>query len=172
MPAMNAPILDLKTCVEMVAAWRQQGQKIVFTNGHFDLLHIGHVQYLQAARQMGDVLVVGLNDDASTRRRKGPKRPLIPQAERAFMLASLRMVDAVILWPEDDFSAVVAALKPDIYAKGADWNRPSGPRPPEAAIVAQNGGQLVYVELTPGRSTSALVRDILQRYGCEPESDA
>ncbi len=170
---MNAPIFDdLNACARLAADWRRQGLTLVFTNGHFDLLHAGHARYLQAAREMGDRLIVGLNSDASTRRRKGPTRPILPQEERALLLAALRAVDAVIVWDEDDFRAVAAALKPDIYVKGADWNRPGGPQPPEAEVVAAYGGRIAFVELTPGRATSAIVRDILQRHGCDPEADA
>ncbi len=166
---MNAPILDLNDCARLAREWREQGLTIVFTNGHFDLLHAGHVHYLQAARALGDRLIVGLNSDASTRRRKGPTRPILPQDERALLLAALRAVDAVVMWDEDDFREVVAALKPDIYVKGADWNRPDGPQPPEAEIVAGYGGRIAFVELTPGRATSAIVEDILRRHGCEAE---
>ena len=166
---MNAPILDLHACARLANDWRKLGLTIVFTNGHFDLLHVGHVSYLQAARSMGNRLIVGLNSDASTRRRKGPTRPILPETDRAQLLAALRMVDAVIVWDADDFRDVVAAIKPDIYVKGADWNQPDGPQPPEAAIVEGYGGRISYVALTPGRGTSAIVLDILRRHGCKPE---
>ena len=169
---MNAPILDLQACARLADDWRRQGMTIVFTNGHFDLLHAGHVNYLQAARALGDRLIVGMNSDASTRRRKGPTRPILPQDERALLLAALRAVDAVIVWDEDDFREAVAALRPDIYVKGADWNQPDGPRPPEAEMVAGYGGRIAYVQLTPGRATSAIVQDILQRHGCAPEDES
>ena len=169
---MNAPILDLQACARLADDWRRQGMTIVFTNGHFDLLHAGHVNYLQAARALGDRLIVGMNNDASTRRRKGPTRPILPQDERALLLAALRAVDAVIVWDEDDFREAVAALRPDIYVKGADWNQPDGPRPPEAEMVASYGGRIAYVQLTPGRATSAIVQDILQRHGCAPEDES
>ncbi len=169
---MNAPILDLNACARLADDWRRQGLAIVFTNGHFDLLHAGHVDYLQAARALGDRLIVGLNSDASTRRRKGPTRPIFPQAERARLLAALRAVDAVLLWDADDFRDAVAALQPDIYVKGADWNQAGGPKPPEAEIVDGYGGRVAFIELTPGRSTSAIVQDILRRHGCEPEGGA
>ncbi len=172
MADMNAPILELNACARLAAEWRRQGLTVVFTNGHFDLLHAGHVAYLQAARAMGDRLIVGLNSDASTRRRKGPTRPILPRDERAHLLAALRAVDAVLLWEQDDFREAVAALKPAIYVKGADWNRANGPKPPEAEIVENTGGSVAYVELTPGRSTSTLVQDILQRHGCEAEGEA
>ena len=166
---MNAPILDLNACARLADAWRQQGLTLVFTNGHFDLLHAGHVNYLQAARAMGDRLIVGLNSDASTRRRKGPTRPILSQEERALLLSVLRPVDAVLVWDEDDFRDVVAALQPDIYVKGADWNQ-EGRRPPEAEVVEGYGGRLVFVRLTPGRSTSDIVQTILERHGCESEA--
>jgi rfaE bifunctional protein nucleotidyltransferase chain/domain len=169
---MSAPILDLDSCARLADDWRRQGLTVVFTNGHFDLLHAGHVRYLQAARAMGDRLIVGVNSDASARRRKGPARPLIPQQERALLLAALRAVDAVIIWEQDDFREAVAALRPDIYVKGADWNRAGGPKPPEAEIVESYGGSVAYVALTPGRSTSAIVQDILQRHGCQEETGA
>lgn len=169
---MDAPILQREACARLAANWRRQGATVVFTNGHFDLLHAGHVRYLQAARSMGDRLIVGLNSDASTRRRKGPTRPILPQEERAALLAALRAVDAVLIWEQDDFREAVAELRPDIYVKGADWNRTGGPEPPEAEIVAGYGGEVIFVALTPGRSTSDIVKEILKRHGCEPEDAA
>jgi len=107
-------------------AWRaaQTGQ-VVFTNGHFDLLHVGHVRYLQAARAMGAALIVGLNSDASTAARK-PGRPIVGQEERAELLAALGCVDAVVIFDALTAEELVAALRPDIYVKGGDWNRPDG----------------------------------------------
>jgi len=172
MAAMNAPILDLKNAAALANEWRRQELTIVFTNGHFDLLHSGHVAYLQAARQMGDKLVVGLNSDRSTRRRKGRTRPLIPQQERAQILAALRAVDAVFIWEQDDFREAVAAIQPDIYVKGSDWNRPESPQPPEAAVVESYGGRIAFIPLTPDRSTTAIVKEILGRYDCNPEANA
>ena len=166
---MNAPILDLRACTRQVMAWRRQRLTIVFTNGHFDLMHAGHVRYLQQARAMGDRLIVGVNSDASTRRRKGPARPILPQEERALLLSALRAVDAVMVWEEDDFREVVAQLRPDIYVKGADWNSRESPPPPEAEIVAGYGGRVAYVQLVAGRSTSAIVQKILAQHGCAPE---
>ena len=170
MGRMNAPILDLAACMRLVGNWQRWGWTVVFTNGHFDLLHVGHVRYLQAARALGDRLVVGLNSDASTRRRKGPTRPILPQQERAELLAALRPVHAVLLWDQDDFREAVAALRPHIYAKGGDWGRPQGPYPPEAEVVMGYGGQVVFLDFQPGRSTSLIEQTILQRHGCEGES--
>lgn len=164
MAAMNAPICDATTAAKMATAWRKLGETVVFTNGHFDLLHIGHVRYLQAARGHGDHLLVGLNSDASTRLRKGVTRPIIPEDERAGMLAALRCVDGVILFDGEDCRSLIETIRPDVYVKGADWNRPGGPRPPEAPVVEAYGGRVAYVELVAGRSTSGIIADILARY--------
>ena len=102
--------------------WRDQRRTVVFTNGVFDLLHLGHVQYLEQARALGDLLVIGLNSDASTRRLKGPQRPLIPEAERAALLLSLRAVDAVTIFADPTAEQLVAALQPDVYVKGGDYS--------------------------------------------------
>jgi rfaE bifunctional protein nucleotidyltransferase chain/domain len=143
--------------------WRQMqadaGRAVVLTNGHFDLLHVGHARYLQAARALGDVLIVGLNSDASTRARK-PGRPIVPQDERAELLAALGCVDIVVIFDGVTANTLVATLRPEIYAKGGDWSRPDGPRPPEAEIVAGYGGRVVYLPFIPERSTTALIEKI------------
>ncbi len=140
--------------------WRgQQTGPVVMTNGHFDLLHIGHVRYLQAARGLGGALVVGLNSDASTAARK-PGRPLVPQADRAELLAALGCVDAVVIFDALTANELVAALQPDIYVKGGDWGRPDGPQPPEAALVTAQGGQVVYLPYVPDRSTTLIIQRI------------
>lgn len=149
------------------ARLRAEGKRVVFTNGHFDLLHVGHARYLQAARALGDVLVVGVNDDASTRRRKGPGRPIVPAEERAELLAALACVDYATIFPGDTAEDAVRRLRPDIYVKGGDYaldetEQAAGKLPwPEAAIVRAYGGQVTTVPLTPGRSTSDIVRHIL-----------
>jgi rfaE bifunctional protein nucleotidyltransferase chain/domain len=144
-------------------AWRQAeraaGRAVVLTNGHFDLLHVGHVRYLQAARALGEALVIGLNSDASTAARK-PGRPIVPQEERGELLAALGCVDAVVIFDAPTAEELVAALRPDIYVKGGDWNRPGGPRPPEAAVVEGYGGRVVYLPYLPDRSTSRLIERI------------
>jgi rfaE bifunctional protein nucleotidyltransferase chain/domain len=153
--------------LDAAVAWRRtQSGQVVFTNGHFDLLHVGHVRYLQAARALGEALIVGLNSDASCAARK-PGRPLVPQADRAELLAALGCVDAVIIFDRLTASALVAALRPEIYVKGGDWGRPDGPRPPEAEIVERYGGRVEYLPYVPDRSTSL----IIQRIRSLPESE-
>jgi rfaE bifunctional protein nucleotidyltransferase chain/domain len=140
-----------------LAPARAAGARIVFTNGCFDLLHPGHVRYLQAARALGDVLVVALNDDASVRRLKGSGRPILRLEERAEVLAGLAAVDHLVVFHDDTPRALVAALEPDVLVKGADW--------PEEAIAGRDevlarGGRVVRVELVPGVSTSEIIARI------------
>jgi rfaE bifunctional protein nucleotidyltransferase chain/domain len=150
-------ILSPDTLAEPRAAWRARGQSVVFTNGCFDLLHAGHVRLLEAARAEGDVLVVGLNSDASVRALKGDGRPVLPAHERAETLLALEAVDAVIVYEEDTPQRVIQALLPDVLVKGADWALDAivGRAEVEAA-----GGRVVRVELLPGRSTTRLVERI------------
>ena len=136
---------------------RREGRRVVFTNGCFDLLHAGHVRYLEAARAEGDLLVVGLNSDASVRRLKGPGRPLNPAADRAEVLAGLEAVDAVVVFEEDTPAALIAELLPDVLVKGADW---AAGEIVGADIVRGRGGKVVRIPLLPGRSTSQLLETI------------
>jgi D-beta-D-heptose 7-phosphate kinase/D-beta-D-heptose 1-phosphate adenosyltransferase len=130
---------------------------IVFTNGCFDILHRGHVEYLAAARQLGDVLVVGLNSDASVRRLKGPDRPINPEGDRAAVLDALRAVDFVTIFEEDTPAALIEAVQPDVLVKGADYTED---RIVGADIVRRRGGRVVIVPLLGGRSTSGLIARI------------
>ena len=140
---------------------RSQGRRVVFTNGVFDLLHAGHVDCLERARALGDVLIVGLNSDASARLIKGPGRPLVPQGDRARVLAALACVDYVVLFDEPTAEELVRALRPDVYVKGGDYG---GREPPEARLVAEYGGRVEIMPFLPGRSTTAIIRTILERY--------
>jgi rfaE bifunctional protein nucleotidyltransferase chain/domain len=153
-------VLTLAAALAWRQALREAGRVLVLTNGHFDLLHVGHARYLQAARALGDALIVGLNSDASTRARK-PGRPIVPQDERAELVAALGCVDAVVIFDDLTANALVAALRPDIYAKGGDWSRPDGPRPPEAEIVMGYGGQVVFLPYIAERSTTTLIEKIV-----------
>lgn len=139
------------------AAWRALGQRIVFTNGVFDLLHRGHVEQLAAARAFGDRLVVGVNDDDSVRRLKGPARPLAPLEDRLIVLAALEMVDLVTSFAEDTPEALIESLRPDVLVKGADYavGQIAG-----AQFVQGYGGRVETVALVPGRSTTALLEKI------------
>lgn len=150
-------ILPLAVLLERLAPRRAAGERVVFTNGCFDLLHRGHVRYLAAAAELGDILVVGLNSDASVRQLKGPDRPLVPQEERAEVLAALACVDYVTIFDAPTATSLVQALRPDVYVKGGDY---ADHRPPEAEVAEAYGGVFRLVELVPGRSTSDLVRRI------------
>jgi D-beta-D-heptose 7-phosphate kinase/D-beta-D-heptose 1-phosphate adenosyltransferase len=150
----------LRTLCDERARWRAEGRKVVFTNGCFDLLHPGHVRLLEAARAEGDVLVVGLNGDASVGRLKGPSRPVFPAAERAETLLALEPVDRVVVYDEDTPRETIAALLPDVLVKGADW---AADRIVGREEVEAQGGRVVRVELLPGRSTTALVDHIRRR---------
>jgi D-beta-D-heptose 7-phosphate kinase/D-beta-D-heptose 1-phosphate adenosyltransferase len=145
-------------------ALRAEGQTLVLTNGIFDLLHVGHVRYLEAARQLGDALFVGLNSDASARGLKVPTRPFVPQAERAEMLCALASVDYVVIFEEPTAERLVGILQPDIYAKGGDYlpAPDQGKALPEAPVVESYGGSVVILPYSAGHSTSALVERILK----------
>lgn len=141
--------------------WRALNKVVVWTNGCFDLLHVGHVRSLQAARALGDVLVVGLNSDESVRRLKGPLRPILAEAERAEILRALACVDAVIIFSEATPEVALSMLKPDIHCKGGDYAPPHGKPVPEAAIVAAYGGRVAFLPLIPGVSTTGIEQRIL-----------
>jgi len=145
----------------VVAATRARGGTVVATGGCFDLLHAGHVTMLQAARALGDCLVVCLNSDASVRRLKGADRPIVPQDDRARVLAGLACVDAVAVFDEDTPLAVLDRLRPDVFAKGADY---TAAELPEAALLASWGGQAVVVPFLEGRSSSHLVQEVVHRH--------
>ena len=136
---------------------REAGGRVVFTNGCFDLLHPGHVSYLRAARSLGDALVVGLNSDASVRRLKGPSRPVVPEKDRATMLAALEYVDAVILFGEDTPVRLLRDLKPAVYVKGGDYRIEDLP---EANVAADIETEIRIIPFEPGYSTSALIERI------------
>jgi D-beta-D-heptose 7-phosphate kinase/D-beta-D-heptose 1-phosphate adenosyltransferase len=149
--------LSLDETVRLRDRWRQEGRRVAFTNGCFDLLHPGHVSLLEAARAEGEALIVAINSDASVREIKGPTRPVIPQAERAEVLLGLEAVDAVVVYDEPTPLRVIEALRPDVLVKGADWalDRIVGREEVEAA-----GGRVVRVPLLEGRSTTSLLERI------------
>jgi D-glycero-beta-D-manno-heptose 1-phosphate adenylyltransferase len=137
---------------------RRDKQRIVFTNGCFDLMHVGHTRYLQAAKALGDILVVGVNSDASAKSlNKGPDRPIVGEAQRAEVVAALACVDYVVIFPEPDPLNLVTALQPDVLVKGGDWpvDRIIG-----RDVVEQRGGTVKTIPLVPGMSTTALIQRI------------
>ena len=144
---------------------RERGKTIVFTNGCFDLLHVGHVKYLQKARQLGDLLVLGLNSDVSIRRLKGPKRPLIGEEERAHILAALDCIDYVVIFDEDTPLELISALRPHVLVKGGDYT-PEGVVGKE--IVESYGGRVELIQFVDGKSTTNIIEKILQEYRDEP----
>lgn len=188
-------VLPLDVLGDELAARQSAGQHVVLTNGVFDLMHYGHVQYLRSARALGDLLVVAVNGDDSVRRIKGPQRPLVPEQERAALVAALGCVDFVTIFGEDTASHVVGSLQPDVYVKGADYagaahrersyllqpeelrtivagdtgDHPElaglAERLPEAPVVAGYGGSLALLSYLPAHSTSELIQRIVERYG-------
>lgn len=157
----SSKIKAVEELAPLLRQFRRSGQTVVFTNGCFDLLHAGHVHYLAAARGEGDLLVVGLNSDRSVKMIKGDRRPIVPEAERAEVLAGLACVDFVTVFEEIDPLRVIQVLQPDVLVKGGDWA--------EAEIIGadavkQEGGRVVRIPLVEGAGTSALIARILDRY--------
>ena len=151
-------VLTFPEIRERIAALKAEGKKVAFANGHFDLLHVGHLRYLQAARAEGDVLVVGLNDDASVERLKGPGRPVVPAAERAELLAALEPVDYVVIFDGDTPAPLLADLRPDIHCKGTDYGTPE--RVPEYEVVRSYGGRTALVGDPKDHATSDLISKV------------
>ena len=155
---MTEKIIKCEELKERLKALKKAGKKVVFTNGCFDFLHVGHVRCLEAAKAEGDILVVGLNSDESVHRIKGPRRPVMPENERAEVLAALACVDFVTIFGEPDPLVTIRCLVPDVLIKGEDW--------PEDAIVGRDvveaaGGRVVRIPLTEGASTSKIIEKIL-----------
>jgi rfaE bifunctional protein nucleotidyltransferase chain/domain len=170
-------VLTLEELSAAIAGERAAGRRVVLTNGCFDLLHVGHVRLLTQSRALGDVLVVGVNADASVQRLKGPTRPILTEDERAEIVAALESVDYVTVFPEPTAEHLAAVVRPDVYVKGADYAVSATStgdadvvdhrRLPEAGTVRTGGGQVVLLPLTPDRSTSAIVERI-RAAGGEP----
>jgi rfaE bifunctional protein nucleotidyltransferase chain/domain len=156
-------VLTLAELRPRLAALRAAGRTIAFANGHFDLLHVGHLHYLQAAREEGDALVVAVNDDASVERLKGPGRPIVPAAERAELLAALEPVDFVLIFEGDSPAPLLAELRPDVHCKGTDYVTPE--RVPEHSIVKAYGGRTALV----GDPKLHATRDLIARVKVLPE---
>jgi len=158
-------LLSREAAVALVARLRADDRTIVFTNGVFDLLHPGHVRYLEHARSLGNVLIVGLNGDASVQRNKGKGKPIIPQLERAELLLALCSVDAVVFFDEDTPAEIIAAIEPDILVKGADW---AADRIVGRDTVESRHGRVVRVPIEAGHSTTALVERVRRSVTADP----
>jgi D-beta-D-heptose 7-phosphate kinase/D-beta-D-heptose 1-phosphate adenosyltransferase len=150
-----------KSLVALRSDWKRNKKRVVFTNGVFDILHRGHVEYLNAAKNLGDILVVGVNSDTSVRRLKGPLRPIVHQDDRAYIIAQLAAVDAVCLFDEDTPIDLISSVVPDVLVKGADYA-------PENIVgkdvVEGAGGKVQTIEFVPERSTSTIVETIVSRF--------
>jgi rfaE bifunctional protein nucleotidyltransferase chain/domain len=155
-------VLDADQAARWIADLHRESKVVVFTNGVFDILHAGHVDLLERAAALGDALVVGLNSDASTRRLKGDRRPVLPEIDRARVLAALEVVNAVVKFEEDTPEALIRRLLPDVLVKGADY---AEDQIVGKETVESRGGRVVRVPLVEGRSTSAIVEEILRRHG-------
>ncbi len=161
MTPTETKILQLDEAITKVADWQRADQKVVFTNGCFDIVHLGHIDYLEKARALGDRLVLGLNTDASVGRLKGPSRPVVNEYARARLMAALAFVDTVILFDEPTPKALIEALKPDILVKGDDY---SIENIVGADFVMRNGGSVETVPLVKGYSTTGLIEKIKSSY--------
>ena len=150
---IHSKVLDAAALNRQLAVWRLKSKKIVFTNGCFDILHLGHIDYLAKASDEGDVLIVGVNSDASTKKLKGPHRPINNEEQRCILIASLHFVDAVVLFSEDTPYDLIKTVQPDVLVKGADY------APEKIAgydIVTAKGGRVITIDLLPGYSTSSI----------------
>ena len=162
---MRNPTRKIVTRAALAAVSRRmarEGERLVFTNGCFDLMHLGHVRLLSRARRLGDALAVGLNSDTSVRKLKGPGRPILKQKERAEILAALECVDFVVVFPEPTPQQIIRAVRPKVLVKGGDWS-PS--RIVGRATVEADGGEVRVIPLQKGFSTTAILRRILSRRG-------
>ncbi len=162
--SVSHKVLTLSQATGWLASARRAGRRVVATNGCFDLLHFGHVSYLQRARKLGDLLVVGLNGDRSVRELKGPGRPLVPQRQRAAVLAALACVDAVVIFPQKRAHRFLATVRPDIYVKGGDY-RFETLDARERAVLTNVGSRIRILPFVKGFSTTRLIARI-RKVGC------
>ena len=147
-------VIDRKNIGNVVTTLKAEGKKIVFTNGCFDILHVGHVRYLNEAKALGDILILGLNSDCSVKSLKGSNRPINNESDRAEVLSALKAIDYVVIFDEKTAENIVGEVKPDIYAKGGDYSIDTLP---EAKIVAEHGGKTVLLQLVDGKSSTNII---------------
>ena len=155
---MKDKIYDLTVLTELVAAHKNEGEKVVFTNGCYDIIHIGHIRCFQEAKSLGDILIVALNSDRSVRTLKGPSRPIIPDYERAEIIAAMESVDYVTIFDQEDPLEIISTIKPDVLVKGGDWTIDT--------IVGKNvvesyGGKVLSLPMVPDISTSSIIENIV-----------
>jgi D-glycero-beta-D-manno-heptose 1-phosphate adenylyltransferase len=155
-------LLGLEEARRLASRWRGEGKRFVLANGCFDLLHVGHVRYLEEARALGDALLVGVNSDASVARLKGAGRPIMTAAERAEIVGALASVDAVVIFDDDTADGLVATLRPDVHAKGTDYTAETVP---ERAAVLAAGGKVAIAGDPKTHATRDLIRTIVERFG-------
>ena len=147
-------LIDRMKISEIVTSLKAKGKRIVFTNGCFDILHVGHVRYLKEAKALGDILILGLNSDSSVKSLKGSNRPINNESDRAEVLSALKSIDYVVIFDEKTAENIVGEVKPDIYAKGGDYSIDTLP---EAKIVAEHGGKTVLLQLVDGKSSTNII---------------
>jgi len=157
----NKKVKNIRALKSIAAGLKARRKRIVFTNGCFDILHVGHIRYLRKAKSLGDILVVGLNTDRSVRLIKGEKRPIVPQEDRAEVLASLEFVDYVVFFDEPDPFTLIGKVKPHILVKGADWTKD---KIVGRDLVEEAGGRVVRIPLVPGASSTGVIEKIIQVY--------
>jgi rfaE bifunctional protein nucleotidyltransferase chain/domain len=157
----NKKVKNIRAIKSIAAGLKARRKRIVFTNGCFDILHVGHIRYLRKAKSLGDILVVGLNTDRSVRLIKGEKRPIVPQKDRAEVLASLEFVDYVVFFDEPDPFTLIGKVKPHILVKGADWTKD---KIVGRDLVEKAGGRVVRIPLVPGASSTGVIEKIIQVY--------
>jgi rfaE bifunctional protein nucleotidyltransferase chain/domain len=154
---LNTKIVSREEAISKVNEWQRKGETVVFTNGCFDIIHAGHVTYLNDAKALGSKLVVAINSDASVQRLKGPQRPVVDQSHRAIVLAGLEAVDLVLIFEEDTPIETIKALRPNIHCKGGDYSENDLPETP---IIHGYGGQVKIIPFLPGCSTSSIIAKI------------
>lgn len=158
---MTNYVRNIDELVEIRKSLKRQNKKVVFTNGVFDILHAGHVDYLTKTKEKGDILIVAVNSDASVRRIKGPTRPIVPQHERAFIISSLKPVDYVVIFEEDTPHETIKKIIPDVLIKGADW---AVDNIVGKDIVEANGGKVETIEFVNNQSTTNIIKTVLERF--------
>ncbi|HMK51525.1 MAG TPA: D-glycero-beta-D-manno-heptose 1-phosphate adenylyltransferase [Thermodesulfobacteriota bacterium] len=158
---MKDKIKKREELLRIIKDLKAKGKRIIFTNGCFDLLHVGHIRYLEEAKTLGDILIVGVNSDTSVRKLKGPKRPVLPVEERTEILSGLACVDYITVFDELDPLALITSLQPNVLVKGGDWTKE---QTIGKEVVERSGGEVVIIPFVKGASTSSIIETILKRY--------